>query len=100
MRGMTICWMARAPAMGSGSANGGRRGWRRLAIATARSWNFITQGLPLQTSLFNYDFPKDLVAQHPLPERDSSKMMVLDRASRSWSHHKFREFPGRLQSGD
>ena len=28
---------------------------------------------------FDYDLPLELIAQHPLPERDTSRLMVLDR---------------------
>jgi S-adenosylmethionine:tRNA ribosyltransferase-isomerase len=51
-------------------------------------------------SLYDYPFPKDLVAQHPPADREDAKMMVLDRANRSWTHHGFREFPNFLRAGD
>jgi S-adenosylmethionine:tRNA ribosyltransferase-isomerase len=47
---------------------------------------------PLQfmdISLFDYTYPQELVAQEPLEQRDASRLMVLDRKSRSWEHRKF-----------
>lgn len=43
--------------------------------------------------LANFDFfvPDELVAQHPLPERDQSRMMVVDRKTGSIQHRKFRD---------
>ncbi|MBN2306953.1 tRNA preQ1(34) S-adenosylmethionine ribosyltransferase-isomerase QueA [Candidatus Peregrinibacteria bacterium] len=42
---------------------------------------------------FDYHLPKAFIAQKPLPERDQSKLMVLDRKTRSISHHQFFELP-------
>ncbi len=54
----------------------------------------------MQTSLFDYPFPKELAAQHPLPQRDESRMMVLSRGRDSWEHRKFYDLPDYLQQGD
>ncbi len=45
---------------------------------------------------FDYHLPKEFIAQRPLQERDQSKLMVLDRHKRSWSHHQFFELPEQL----
>lgn len=42
---------------------------------------------------FDYHLPKELIAQKPLERRDHSKLMVLDRGVKSWSHHQFFELP-------
>ena len=47
----------------------------------------------MKLSDFDYELPKELIAQSPLTERDQSKLMVLDRHSRSWKHHQFFELP-------
>jgi S-adenosylmethionine:tRNA ribosyltransferase-isomerase len=49
---------------------------------------------------YDYDLPQDLIAQEPLPERDASRLMVLDRGRRSIEHRVFRELPRLLSSGD
>jgi S-adenosylmethionine:tRNA ribosyltransferase-isomerase len=49
---------------------------------------------------FDYALPPDLIAQHPRPERTDSRLMVLDRATRSWEHGHFRELPACLRAGD
>ncbi|MBI2083266.1 MAG: S-adenosylmethionine:tRNA ribosyltransferase-isomerase [Deltaproteobacteria bacterium] len=54
----------------------------------------------MQTSLFHYEFPKELVAQHPLPRRDESRMMVVDRRSGQWEHKNFYEISSYLREGD
>ena len=33
----------------------------------------------MKVSAFNYYLPEELIAQHPLEKRDSSRLMVLDR---------------------
>ena len=54
----------------------------------------------MKLSEFDYTYPPDLVAQHPLPERSASRMMVLDRKSKTWAHRWFRDIDGYLQKGD
>jgi S-adenosylmethionine:tRNA ribosyltransferase-isomerase len=49
---------------------------------------------------FNYELPKELIAQRPLKERDASRMMVLDRASQSFTDCMFRRLPEFLRAGD
>lgn len=50
--------------------------------------------------LFHYNYPKELIAQHPLPERDQSRMMVLDRTQKKWEHSHVKNFPSFLRKGD
>src|SRR5437016_3896249 len=49
---------------------------------------------------FDYDLPGELIAQHPLPERDASRLMVLDRATQTIEDRAFRELPQILRPGD
>jgi S-adenosylmethionine:tRNA ribosyltransferase-isomerase len=51
-------------------------------------------------SEFDYDLPPELIAQHPLPRRDDSRMMVVDRKTGRVSHARFREFGARMSPGD
>jgi S-adenosylmethionine:tRNA ribosyltransferase-isomerase len=41
----------------------------------------------------DYELPRELIAQHPVGERDQSRLMVLDRATGTVAHRRFREFP-------
>ena len=54
----------------------------------------------LNTSDFHYELPRSLIAQHPAPMRDASRLMTLDRATGSIGHHRFHELPGLLRVGD
>ncbi len=54
---------------------------------------------------YDYPFPKELIAQHPLPERSQARMMVVDRsqkngAQKNWGHHSITDFPSYLRAGD
>ena len=40
---------------------------------------------------FYYDLPEELIAQDPLKDRSSSRLLVLDKESGAVSHHVFRE---------
>ena len=54
----------------------------------------------MKTSDFNYDLPKELIAQDPLPDRSSSRLMLLDKETGSISHSVFHDLPQFLQEGD
>ncbi len=41
-------------------------------------------------SCYDYNLPPQLVAQHPLPDRDSSRLMVLDRITGEIRHRVFK----------
>src|SRR5262245_65605093 len=51
-------------------------------------------------SEFDYELPDELIAQEPLAERDRSRMLMVDRASRSWRDGSFAQFPCFLNAGD
>ena len=51
-------------------------------------------------SEYFYYLPQEFVASRPSPERDGSRMMVVDRASGGISHRTFRDFPSFLFEGD
>lgn len=60
----------------------------------------MTPDRPLRTSDFFYELPEELIAKHPLPERDASRMMVLHKGSGKIEHRFFRELPDLLRPGD
>jgi S-adenosylmethionine:tRNA ribosyltransferase-isomerase len=49
---------------------------------------------------FDYPLPSELIAQRPFEERDASRMMVLDRAARTFVDRSFRELPRLLHAND
>lgn len=49
---------------------------------------------------FYFDLPEELIAQHPLEKRDSSKLMVVNRESGEVSHKHFHDILGYLRKGD
>src|ERR1700689_138650 len=52
------------------------------------------------TSDFDFPLPPELIAQTPSPERDQSRLLVLERGSGRTSHRGFRDFPNLLREGD
>jgi S-adenosylmethionine:tRNA ribosyltransferase-isomerase len=54
----------------------------------------------LKTSDFDYELPKERIAQHPAAKRDASRLMVLDRATGAIAHKTFRDLPEFLREGD
>ncbi len=49
---------------------------------------------------FYYELPEELIAQDPLEDRSSSRLLVLDKESGAVSHHVFREITEYLKEGD
>jgi S-adenosylmethionine:tRNA ribosyltransferase-isomerase len=51
-------------------------------------------------STYDYALPAELIATQPLPERDASRLMVLNRRTRTITHRQIRELPERLDAHD
>lgn len=49
---------------------------------------------------FYFDLPEELIAQDPLKDRSSSRLLVLDKETGKVDHHVFREIIDYLQEGD
>ena len=49
---------------------------------------------------FYFDLPQELIAQDPLEDRASSRLLVLDRETGEVTHRKFRDILGYLNPGD
>lgn len=54
----------------------------------------------MRTDTFDYFLPKELIAQEPAGERSSSRLLVLDRSSRTIGHRLFSEIDGLLREND
>lgn len=54
----------------------------------------------MKTSDFYYDLPKELIAQDPLEDRSSSRLMVLHRKSGRLEHRQFSDIVEYLKPGD
>lgn len=59
-----------------------------------------TQNITYKTSDFYYDLPEELIAQTPLQQRDSSRLMVLNRQTGEVTHKHFYDIVDYLQPGD
>ena len=54
----------------------------------------------MDVSEFNYELPQELIAQDPLEDRASSRLMVLHRKSGEIEHRTFRDIKEYLRKGD
>ena len=54
----------------------------------------------LKKSDFYFDLPEELIAQAPLEDRSSSRLLVLDKETGETSHHIFKEVINYLNPGD
>ena len=49
---------------------------------------------------FDYELPEELIAQDPLEDRSSSRLMVLDKTTGNVEHHIFKDILEYLKPGD
>lgn len=59
----------------------------------------------MRADLFDYELPRELIAQEPVTPRDSSRLLVLlpegpEGAGRPWEHRVFRDLPEYLREDD
>lgn len=54
----------------------------------------------MDIELFNYDLPRELIAQKPLKDRDKARMLVLKRTNNEIFHSYFYNLPEFLDKGD
>ena len=59
-------------------------------------------GVPVghKTSDYYFDLPKELIAQDPLPRRDDSRLMTMNRQTGAIQHRIFRDIIDYLQPGE
>lgn len=54
----------------------------------------------MKLSQFKFNLPDDLIAQYPVPVRDESRLMVVNRADGSIEHHIFKDIINYFVDGD
>jgi S-adenosylmethionine:tRNA ribosyltransferase-isomerase len=54
----------------------------------------------MKLSDFDYQLPKELIAQYPLPKREEARLLVLDRASGKITHRIFKDITEYFKAGD
>jgi S-adenosylmethionine:tRNA ribosyltransferase-isomerase len=54
----------------------------------------------MRLSEFDYELPAESIAQHPLKERDASRMLLLGRSSGRYEDRRFAELPSLLRGNE
>src|SRR5262245_34373039 len=49
---------------------------------------------------FDFELPSDLIAQEPPADRTAARLLVVSRATRSFTHSSIASLPDHLQPGD
>ena len=60
----------------------------------------MSEHVSLRMSDFDYELPQELIAQTPVEPRDSSRLMVVERATGRLTHRHFRDIGEFLHPGD
>ncbi len=53
-----------------------------------------------QTDHYDFDLPKELIAQHPLPNREDARLLVVNRSTSAIDHWHVRDLDEILNPGD
>jgi S-adenosylmethionine:tRNA ribosyltransferase-isomerase len=56
--------------------------------------------MTLRTADFDYQLPPHLIAQHPVPERGGSRLLVVHRETEALEDRVFADFPSLIRPGD
>ena len=96
-----------------GAAVSGKGAKKRKAlprIVRPASWRYFAalretrrppmRALSMLVTDFDYDLPEHLIAQEPAARRDSSRLLVVDRARGELTDSVFTQLPEHLRSGD
>jgi S-adenosylmethionine:tRNA ribosyltransferase-isomerase len=54
----------------------------------------------MKLSHFNFNLPKELLAEYPAENRDESRLMVVNRATKTIEHKMFKEIIDYFNDGD
>jgi S-adenosylmethionine:tRNA ribosyltransferase-isomerase len=54
----------------------------------------------MRSSELEYELPEELIAQHPAPRRDESRLLVYERGTGAVRHRRFDELPDELTRGE
>src|SRR5688572_17753747 len=72
----------------------------RIRPTSLRSWRRWADSTPVDTALFAYDLPLELIAQEPVEPRDSARLLVAGRDAGEAQHRHVRDLPSFLRAGD
>ena len=53
-----------------------------------------------QLADYRFELPQELIASRPAERRRDARMMVVNRAARTWEHRPFTDFAGYVRDGD
>lgn len=59
-----------------------------------------TEAGPATLDQFDFELPEELIAQHPAPDREASRLMVIDRSRRAVASRQFVEIVEHFRAGD
>jgi S-adenosylmethionine:tRNA ribosyltransferase-isomerase len=72
----------------------------RRASSASAFFDHMGVDLVMNMKDFDYELPKELIAQTPLEQRDLARLMVVDRTTGRIEHKLFRDLPGYLCASD
>ncbi|MEL6896448.1 MAG: S-adenosylmethionine:tRNA ribosyltransferase-isomerase, partial [Planctomycetota bacterium] len=52
-----------------------------------------------EIDLYDYELPRDRIAQHPVANRSDARLMLIDRGNGDIAHFHIRDLPDLLQRG-
>ena len=75
-------------------------GWRDIFCVYGRAEARPSEYMSTHLSDYDYELPRELIAQQPLSRREDSRMMVLHRDTEKLEHRQFRDLKSFLHNDD
>lgn len=71
-----------------------------VSSCASRKLVFVLNENEMKVTDYYFDLPQEQIAQDPLEDRSSSRLLVLDKETGEYSHHIFRDITQFLKPGD
>ena len=71
-----------------------------VSSCASRKLVSVLNEIEMKVTDYYFDLPQEQIAQDPLEDRSSSRLLVLDKETGEYSHHVFREITEFLKPGD
>src|SRR5712691_6356228 len=76
------------------------RAFRPSGMPFASFSEILLDWVAMRLDDFDYRLPEDCIAQHPLADRSSSRMLLMDRLTGGWEDRQFTEFADLLRGDE
>src|SRR4030043_263905 len=71
-----------------------------VGLAVKLTFEVLSTGIMCEMAQYDYDLPRELIAQFPLASRADARLLIVDRSGDALRHAHVRDLPEILRPGD